>query len=95
MIPILSIIYWAVEFKTVSDGFFASWFLIYPLMNILTIFPIYTIILGIIKKKKADMKKEDDREAKRLERLEEEELDEDELLKDGGLGSNGYGDILR
>ena len=92
IIPICSIVYWAVEFKTVHNGFFAVWFLVYPLMNVLTIFPIYFIIRNdIIKSKRAQLKKEDDADRRRLEKLDEEELDEDEYLKDGGFSTEGYG----
>ena len=91
VIPICSIVYWAVEFKTVHNGFFASWFLIYPLMNVLTIFPFYFIIHNIIKIKKLRLKQEDDIEKRRLERLDQEDLDDDELAKDGDRVDDSYG----
>ena len=64
-------------------------------MNILTIWPLYPIIMEIIKQKKSDLKKEDEKERIRLEKMEEEDLDEDELNNDEGIADEGYGDVKR
>ena len=52
IIPVASLIYWVAELKTVTEGFLAPWFILYPLMNLLTLFPIYPIILDIMRIKK-------------------------------------------
>jgi hypothetical protein len=45
-------VYWAKEWSVVTgEGLLTPWFLVYPLMNILTIFPFYLIIRNIINKK--------------------------------------------
>ena len=56
IIPICSIVYWFAEFQTVTEGFYASWFLVYPLMNILTICPLYLIVVDIIEEKRDVLK---------------------------------------
>lgn len=70
IVPVCSIIYWYKESQTVGgDGFLSPWFLVYPLMNILTIFPYYAIVLNIMKTKRKQIQDEDLQEYERLEQL--------------------------
>ena len=54
-------VYYAKEWSIVfaGDALMSAWFAVYPLMNILTIFPFYFIIRKIINKKQVQMRKDD------------------------------------